>query len=223
MVTLYFTGGLENRLSLLGIEPMCFTAAVVMTLTSFIPNVSSVCIVSGSTTMTSLYSRQLGALSFRGGVQRRTQYSPLLRDQVNIYLQLDGLLAPVIRTVAATTVNDPAQLLTLLSEGPSSDEKAVGFGPVIPAEMTSADLLGAAIEDGVLVLHLSERIMNGIKASIRDQSLDEQLLCYSMVTTLGKAFSLNRVRFCFAGDTEESLGGNVYWSGPFLINAGLLE
>ena len=155
MITLSFTGGLENRLSLLGIEPMCFTAAVVLTLTSFIPNVSSVCIVSGSTMMTSLYSRSLGALSFRDGVQRRTQYTQLLRDQVTIYLSQDGILSPVTRTVAASTVNDPGQLLTLLSQGPNSDELAVNLTAVIPEGMTESDLLGATIEDGVLVLNFS--------------------------------------------------------------------
>ena len=155
MVTLYFTGGLENRLSLLGIEPMCFTASVVMTLTSFIPNVSSVCIVSGSTMMTSLYSRRLGALSFRDGVQRRTQYTTLLRDQLTLYFAQDGRLTPVTRSSAFGMVKDPALLLTLLSSGPSLAEKNSGIAPVLPQELTEADLLGAAIEDGVLVLHFS--------------------------------------------------------------------
>lgn len=38
-----------------------------------------------------------------------------------------------------------------------------------------------------------------------------------------RAFGLNRCRFCFAGDEEENLGGNVYWRGDFLINAGMLN
>lgn len=155
MVTLYFTGGLENRLSLLGIEPMCFTAAVVMTLTSFIPNVSSVCIVSGSTMMTSLYSRKLGALSFRDGVQRRTQYTALLKDQLTLYLAQDGRLTPVTRSAAFGTVHDPALLLTLLSAGPLQAEKERGIHAVLPQELTESDLLGASIENGVLVLHFS--------------------------------------------------------------------
>ena len=223
MVTLYFTGGLENRLSLLGIEPMCFTASVVLTLTTFIPNVSSVCIVSGSTMMTSLYSRSLGALSFRDGVQRRSQYAALLRDQLTLYFAQDSRLTAVTRSAAYGTVNDPAQLLTLLSEGPTEAERQSGLSPVLPEGLDDSDLLGAAIEDGVLVLHLSERAANAIRSANRDGTHDEQLLCYSLVTTLCRAFGLNRCRFCFAGDAEESLGGSIYWRGEFLINAGMLN
>ena len=52
--------------------------------------------------------------------------------------------------------------------------------------------------------------------------MNEQLLCYSMVVTLGRAYSLRRVRFWFAGDTEQSLGGSIYWGGSFMLDPSLI-
>ena len=155
LITLHFTQDLEGRLRLYGIEPLCFTAAVVYTLTTFIPSVSAVCIVSGETMMTNLYSRTLGNMTFRNGDQKRSQYSSLLREQVTIYLAQDGLLRPVSRTVAAASASDPSVLLSLLIEGPTVSEQAAGLEAVLPSTLSSSDLLGIAVADDTLLLNLS--------------------------------------------------------------------
>jgi len=218
MITLYFTPNLEDRLLLAGIEPMCFTAAVVCTLTTFIPGVSSVCIVSGSTMITSMYSRQLGELSFRDGIQRRTQYSDMLREQVTIYLARDSRLVPVTRTVSASTVNSPGQLLELLSQGPTSAEQAEGITAAIPDGFSSRDLLGMRLDGDILSVNLSERI----ELAITDQTMDESLICYSIATTLCASQNMKRIRFCFASEMVETLNGDLYWGGTFMLNASVL-
>lgn len=61
------------------------------------------------------------------------------------------------------------------------------------------------------------------REAVTNGQLSESLLCYSLVTTLCRNQSLSRVRMCFAGEMEESLGGSIYWSGDFLMNASLLQ
>ena len=219
LITLHFTSDLESRLELIGIEPMCFTAAVVTTLTTFIPSVSSVCIVSGSTMMTSLYSRSLGSLTFHNGNQKRSQYIHLHREQVSVYLAQDGLLVPVTRTVAASDAESLPLYLVLLSEGPTQEEAARGITATVPSGWTEEDVLGMAVDGDTLLLHLTEKCALGITHS--DQ--DEQLLCYSLVTTLCRAANLKRVRFWFAGDIEQTLAGDLYWGGEFILNPGMIR
>lgn len=219
MITLYFMPDLETRLNQLGIDPACFTGAVTYTLTTFIPSVTSVRMFSGATLLTTLTSRALGTMNFQNGIQRRTQYAPALREQVVVYLANDsGQLAPVQRSVTCDTAHDPIMLLSLLMDGPTEAEIAAGYRSVLPAGFDSTDVLGVGVVGDTLLINLSERFGN----AVRRQTLNEQLLCYSMVTTLCEAQSLRRVRFFFAGDMEQSMSGQLFWAGEFLMNRTLI-
>ena len=88
----------------------------------------------------------------------------------------------------------------------------------LPTDLTDADILGLAIQDGTLLIHLSARYGDVIRASGQDQ----RLMAYSVVTTLGELLNVRRVRFCFGGEAIENLGSDLCWSGEFLYQPGLI-
>lgn len=219
MITLCFTAELENRLALMGIEPACLTGALAYTLTTFIPSVTAVRIMSGSTLMTILYSRAFGALTFPNGVQRRSQYASALMEQAQVYFVRDGRLAPTRRSVPCGDASDLRTLLALLMAGPTEEEQANGFSAALPAGFDRSDVIGVAIENDTVLVNLSERFGQAVQR----QEMDEQLLCYSMVTTLCEAENVRRARFFFAGDMMESMGGRLSWSGEFMQTNAFLN
>lgn len=219
LITLHFSSDFTNRLAIQGIDPASMMGAMVYTITTFIPSVSAVRITSGGVTITGVRSDALGSFSFPEGMQRRSHYAASLMEQVSIYLAYGSMLREVKRTVPCAASDDPRMRLALLMEGATAQEHAAGVSAVMPDGLDETDVLGVAISGDTLLLNLSERFGQRIAA----QTVDEQLLCYAMVTTLCEADSLRRVRFFFAGDAVETLGGKLYWGGEFMLNRVLVD
>lgn len=219
LITLRFSSNLVERLALLDIDPACMMGAIVYTLTTFIPSVSAVRFMSGDAEIGTVHHATAGTLMFQEGMQRRTQYAWALMERVNVYLAFGDRLKSVSRTVPWATASDPRTLMELLMKGPTADEAAAGYAPVLPGGLERQDVLGVAIHGDTLLLNLSERF----GMLIAEQTMNEQLLCYAMVTTLCGARGMHRVRFFFAGDMLETLGGSIYWAGDFLYNRTLVD
>lgn len=219
LITLNFVGDFTSRLALVGIDPASMMGAIVYTLTTLIPSVSSVRIVSGGVTYSGVSGEKTGSLTFPEGNQRRSHYAAALMEQVNVYLATGGRLKAVVRAVPCREADDPRTLMALLLAGPTTAERAAGLSPVLPEGLGGEDVLGMGMSGDTLLLNLSERFGQ----RIMEQTMNEQLLCYAMVTTLCEAGALRRVRFFFAGDMMEHLGGTLYWGGEFLLNRVLID
>lgn len=221
MVTLHFTGDLDARLDAMQLDHTAFVGALVYTITSFVPAVGAVRVFAGSTLMTALYgSPALGSLAFPDGVQRRRQYTAALMEPVTIYLNRGERLVPVQRVLPAGTADDPRSLIALLMAGPTEAERRLGVTAVLPVGMDRTDVLAAAADGDTLLLNLSPRFERLIRQGGAE---GEQLLCYSIVTTLCRALGLRRVQFFWNGQMLETLGGSLYWGGDFLLNNSLLD
>ena len=85
----------------------------------------------------------------------------------------------------------------------------------LPEGLREDDLLGLAAEGDTLLVNLSGRFRNAIKAAGAEK---ETLLCYAMVNTLCINTGKNRVCFFFEGVQQESIAGEIYWAGEFLYN-----
>ena len=215
MITLHLAGDYTDRLDLLGIDRTDFIGALVYTIQTFVPSVGAVRIYAGSSLMTSL-----DGMTFADGIQHRRQFAGLLMDQVTIYLACENRLVPVIRTLPAAMSDDPRSLLALIMAGATDADRANGISSVLPASMDGSDVLGVSIIGDTMLLNLSPRFERLI--SQNDQS-SEQLLCYSIVSTLCQAKHLRRMQFFFGGEMRESLGGQLYWGGEFILNTGLID
>lgn len=219
MLTLYFTSDFDSRMGLAGVDTACMMGAIVYTLTTFIPAISCVRIVSGNTLITNSYSPKLGTMLYQEGQQKRLHYTVGLREHVQVCLQKDGKLTSVSRSVAASQAYSVDTILSLMMQGATSDEGSLGIAKVLPMGMGAEDVLGAAVKGDTLLLNLSDRFAQLMRA----QTVDERLACYAVTDTLCERLGLRRVRFFFNGQATESLGGELYWSGEFLYNTSLKE
>lgn len=208
-VTLHFSADALRRITAAGHDSASLFAAINFTLTTFVPSLQQVIVLTGDQALTSLYSDALGSMLFPGAVQTRQQFVHALRGQTALYLPGDGALIRKITALPYRSARSPRALLMRLA----SPEIAA-----LPADLTDADILGLAIQDGTLLIHLSARSGDVIRASGQDQ----RLMAYSVVTTLGELLNVRRVRFCFGGEAIENLGSDLCWSGEFLYQPGLI-
>lgn len=207
--TLHLSADAFQRISAAGCDPMCTMAAITMTLTTFVPSLQQVCVLTGNDALTSLYSAQLGSLLFPGALQSRQDFTHTIRVQSAIYLPQDGFLTRRSFALPAQTAASPRALLLLMAD------PAVG---VLPDGLTDADILGLSVLNDTLLINLSDRYAEVIRSS----SMDQRLCAYSMVNTLCERMKLRRVRVCFGSETQDHLGGNVLWNGEFLYNPGMI-
>ena len=174
----------------------------------------------GARPLTSLYSAVHGNLIFQGGLMQRPQFAPYLMDQVTLYLSSGDKLKPVRRALPHRQSRDPRALLAELMEGPTQQELDAGYEPVLPEGLDKSDILGISLQGDTLLLNLSSRCADLIRTQAASW---EQIVCYSLVNTLGEAMGAQRVRFFFDGEMLEELGGTLYWGGEFLVNPGMID
>lgn len=220
IVTLHFGASIENVWREAGADPVCLTAAIAMTLETFVPGVTAVRFFAGDALITSLRSDTHGLCVYEDGLHTRREDATLLMKQTTLYFASGDRLTPVLRAMRPEDASSPRALLNLLLAGPTQREADAGVEPLFPEGLSDADILGVAIEDDTLLVNLSARAA----AMIRDEAADwEQTLCYGVVNTLCEAKGLRRARFFFDGQAVETLGGTLYWGGEFLLNPAMVN
>lgn len=220
MLNLYFHTGLEAALQQTRTDMSCFISAIVHTMTGFIPALSHVRIYIGETPLTSLYSAAQGNLIFQNGLIYRQQFASYLQEQVTLCFSSGNRLKEVRRALPYRQSRDPRALLQQLMEGPTQQELNTGYEPALPEGLTPADILGLSLVGDTLLVNLSDRCADVIRTHAASW---EQIVCYSMVNTLGRAMGASRVRFFFDGQMLEEIGGSLYWGGEFLVNPSLID
>ncbi len=206
-ITLHFEANVEKQLATSGCDAASAFAAAVYTLTTFIPSLQQVCILTGDTALTSLYSNALGSMLFPSGLHERTDYAHALMAQQTVYLP-DG------DALAAKTVSAPYRMATsprawLLELGRSA----------LPEGLTDADILGLRIAGDTLHINLSDRYAD----IIRKSDADQRLMAYGIVNTLCGQLGTRRVRFTFGSKAVEHLNGDTCWDGDFLYNPDIIR
>ena len=208
-VTIHLTTDALNRISAAGCDPACLFAAITTTLTTFVPSLQQVCILTGTNALTSLYSHQLGSMLFAGAVQTRQSFTHALMDTAVVYIPDGNTLTTQTLALPYRSATSPRALLLYMAS------PTVG---ALPASLTDADLLGLAIEDGTLLVHFSARYAQ----AIRESNMNQRLMAYSMVNTLCQTLGVRRVRFYFGGETIDTLDDQLLWSGEFYYHPSLL-
>lgn len=208
-VTLHLGSDALQRIAAAGCDPACYFAAVTTTLTTFVPSLQQVCVLLGDGALTSLYSNQLGSMLFPGGLQTRTAFAHALMDQATVCIPSQDKLAARALSLPYRHAVSPRALLLAMA---AADVAA------LPANLTDADILGLAVEDGTLLVNFSDRYAEVIRVS----DMDQRLMAYGIVNTLCRQLGVRRARFFFGSKTVDSLGAELLWSGEFLVNPGLI-
>lgn len=208
--TLHFTADIKNRLIAAGCDPSAAFAAITTTLTTFVPSLQQVCILTGDGALTSLYSESLGSMLFPGGLMSRAAFQHALMGQATVYVPHGNGVTPRLLALPYRSATNPRTLLLTMASS------AVG---ALPEGLTDADILGLSVQEQTLLVNLSTRYAEVIRTSPQDQ----RLMAYSMVNTLCRVLNVRRVRFYFGGEEIESLGGSLIWNGEFLYNPALIS
>lgn len=197
-----------QRISSAGIDPVCFFAALTMTLTSYIPSLEQVVYRVGDSALTSLYSTIHGTIVLPGGMMTRANFGGLLTDEAVCYLSNGTKLRQGRLNLPASEACSPRALLTavLATEG-------------FPAGLTEDDVLGVAIADDTVLVNFSAHMADAIRAS----RLNQRMMAYQLTGALVQRYPVRRVRFFFDGEAENALDGDVMWAGEFLMDYVLCE
>ncbi len=208
--TLHFTAEVKERIAAAGGDPVAVFAAITLTLTTFVPSLEQVCILTGDGALTSLYSPELGSMLFPGGLMTRKAFAPLLMGQARVYVPRENGMAAQAIALPYRSVQSPRALLLAMAD------PAVG---ALPAGLTDADVLGISVENGTLLVNLSAKYAQ----IIRQSGADQRLTAYAMVNTLCETLQVRRVRFYFGNAETESLGADLIWQGDFLYHPALIQ
>ena len=211
-VTLRFTGDLRSWLTAAGADPACAFAAIVTTLTTFVPGLREVCIFTGERGVTSVACPAHGSRLFPDAIHTRAAYSGYLQTLCTVYGASGSTLTPMTVSLPYRSIYSPRALLLSLPAGDAPHA-------VLPEPIADSDVLGLAIDGDALTINLSARY-----ADVLRQHPDEQrLIAYAIVNTMCRGLDIRRVRFFFDSTVISSLGGDVLWSGDFLYAPGLIR
>jgi len=217
LITLSFRKDMSALLEAWQTDLPCLTAAIVMTLTTFIPGVSAVSIRLEDTPLTEV-SGTPGRVTALGGLMRRNMFQSWLRGSATVYYVQNGELQAAQHPMNRKQTEDPRALLAELMHGPTERESAHGLEASMPSEIREDDILGISAAGDTLLVNLSEGFRSEIQTWGKDR---EALLCYSIVNTLGMNCRASRVCFFFEGKQQETIAGDIYWAGEFLYNPAL--
>lgn len=203
--TLSFSGDLRSWMTASGADPACSFAALVKTLTTFIPRLSEVCILTGERAVTSVVCELRGSRLFPGGIHTRADYSGYLMAQTGVFRMEGGVLTRDTASLPYRSVRSPRALLLAMD--------------CLPGPLSDADVLGLSVSGDTLLVNLSARYAD----VLREHADSQRLLAYAMVNTLCEGLGVRRVRFCFDSAVCPDLGSALVWSGDFLYNPGLIR
>ena len=209
----------EEQLKAGNTDLACFAAAMIYTLTTFVPNIRYVSLRIGNQ-MTELKSEHFGTVTALGGLFSRESVEPFLKGSITVYFARNGILCECEQPITRRAADSPRAQLCVIMEGPDATEQENGIKATLPEGIREDDILGISAEGDTLLVNLSENFREAIRENGAE---NETLLCYSMVNTLCKNTGMKRVRFYFEGKQEEHIAGTIYWAGEFMYNIGLAE
>lgn len=188
-------------------------AALIYTITGFMPNVQSIEIYEGSTLIT--------AQGAPDGKFVRNNYNGYIGSSVPLYFadRNSDLLLEIQRSQEqGRTWSAKARVIELL-RGPLSKD-GDNVWPVMPSGVTEADILAVDVYNDTAYVNLSQRFK---EACEKLSAKNEMLLVFSLVNTITAMDGISKVQFLIEGKQTMELAGSLCISDPFLRNYGIIK
>ncbi len=188
-------------------------AAIVYTITGFIPNVRAVYIYMDKTLVYQLNENT--------DATRRSDFVGYIGSSAPLYLQYadSGLLIEVSRSMEQGKIWSALERVRAIVRGPQEGDVG-SVNPVIYSDMTESGILSADVYGDTAFVDLSA----DFKKACQDLSdKDEMLLVYSIVNTVTAMDGINKVQFLVEGAQTDTLAGHLCISDPFLRNYGIVK
>ncbi len=223
MITLHFDASLDDMLRTMGVSRASCLGAIAYSLSTFIPNVTGVETYIGDERVEHVMLGATSGIMFENGIQRRANYASLLMDECTLYFANSDntALVRVQRPIPYYQRTNPRALLLELFQGPSEEDSVTKTNQVLPEGLLSdADILGVSLQNKTLAINLSDLF---IQAGEGITSQQDRLLAYAMVNTLLCDERATKICFFVNGNPLDAFTGEVYWSGYFYRNEGLVH
>lgn len=195
--------------------PLSF-AAIIYTVTGFVPGIESVEISVMGTKITSI-----NGLSGVFNGMRRSDYIGYMGSSAPLYFAYKNsdLLLEISRSMEQEKIwSVKARVLEILRGRLSKDGDNVR--PVMPSGVSQEDILSVDVYEDTAYVNLSQNFKD---ACTGYSSKSEMLLVYSIVNTITAMDGINKVQFLIEGEQTKELAGYICLSDPFLKNYGIIK
>jgi len=222
---LRFAQGFNEAILNAGIPRSVMMASLALTVLSFVPGLNGITVYAGNELITSVipgatYQGTGERIDFENGVIRRNDLSSFILSTCRLYLAGEnGKLTAVTRPVPYYETRSARYLTDCLMQG-SQSQDSIQAGAVFPDGMGDQDLLGVAIEEGVLLLNFSSRLIDLCSGYTAEK---EKQLIYSIVNTLTELDSVRSVCIFVDGKQPETLAGSISLPGVFMRNGSIVR
>ncbi len=214
-IELVFDESVNNAIMEHDITRFYFVSSVVMTLTSFMPNLQAVSIKIGNEQISALTPPQnmvaSSSMGFSDGFMRRSDFTPFVMQLYPLYF-VDKAHNLVKTERALPPQISPRTLFEALIKGPEFSDTLPSL-PVFPFESTEAHLLGVSRTKDTLLLNLSTDFKTHLEQCSKEE---EKALVYALVNTMTDTFPVQNVRFYVEGTQPPLMGPTLCGLGNFI-------
>ena len=188
-------------------------AALVYTITGFLPNVESIELFAAD----KLIATEVAS----NGVLMRKSLRGYIGSSAPLYFadSNSDLLLEVSRSMEQhKTWSAKARVLELM-RGPLTQD-GNNVLPIRPLGVTDLDILSVHVYNDTAYVNLSQNFKD---ACANHSARSEMLLVYSIVNTITAMDGISKVQFIVEGEQTDALSGHLCLSDPFLRNFGIIK
>jgi len=188
-------------------------AAIVYTITGFLPYVRAVHIYVDETPVVQLNEDSNGT--------RRSDFIGFIGSSAPLFLQYadSGLLIEVSRSMEQGKIWSALERVRAIMQGPQLGDGG-NVGTVQFEGMTEDDILSVDVYNDTAYINLSAHFKEACK---NHTAQAEMLLVYAIVNTVTAMDGINKAQFLLEGAQTDTLGGHLCISDPFLRNYGIIK
>ena len=188
-------------------------AAMVYTITGFIPNIKAVYIY--------VDNALVYQLNDNTDATHRSDFIGYIGSSAPLFLQYadSGLLIEVSRSMEQGKTWSALERVRAIVRGPQEGDIG-NVNPVIYSDMTEDGVLSVDVYGDTAFVNLSADFK---KACEELSPKDEMLLVYAIVNTATAMDGVNKVQFLVEGAQTDTLAGHLCISDPFLRNFGIIK
>ena len=215
---------LADYMEEMDISPYMVYGSLILTITSFVPEVDGVALYIGDTPVESIQidasaDNPMAAYS-QNGVFSRDELTGVIGLPARLYMTdaNDAALMAQDRTMRLNAFGVPRALLHALIEGPLPGEEHLY--PVVPEGIGANDILGISVRGDTVLVNLSSNFYRCCQSL---SAAEERNLVFAMVNTLTEDPQIRRVRFFVEGAVVDTLVGSIHLRGELMRNPGLIR
>ncbi len=191
-------------------------AALIYTITGFMPNIRSIDLSVLGQPITDFD----GSVMFADGMQRDDYYG-YIGSSAPIYFtdKNSDLLLVVQRSMEQSSTWSAKKRVFEILRGPLAGDTESAW-PVMPSGVSQDDILSVSTYEDTLYVDISQNFKD---ACVGKSAKNEMLLVYSIVNTLTAMDGIIKVQFLVEGKQTDTLAGVICISDPFLKNYGIIK